>query len=70
MASIDSDVVVRLTPDEKMLIEMAIKKIEEIGDNIRCDTDLFVDADSIFSCINEAYRQNDKKLPTVIHIWE
>ena len=70
MASVNSETTITLTLDEKELLEKAIKKMEEIADDVRSDSDLFVDADSIFGCINEAYRQNGKNLPTVIHIWE
>ena len=70
MASINSETTITLTPEEKELLEKAIKKLEEIEINVRNDTDLFVDADSIFACINETYRMNNQKLPTVIHIWE
>ena len=70
MASVNSETTVTLKPEEKELLEKAIKKLEEIASDVRNDTDLFVDADSIFACINEAYRINNQKLPTVIHIWE
>ena len=70
MASVNTETTVTLKPDEKELLEKAIKIMEEIADDVRSDSDLFVDADSIFGCINEAYRQNGKNLPTVIHIWE
>ena len=70
MANVNTETTIQLSAEEKELLEKAIKKMEEIAEYIRCDTDLFVDADCIFACIDEAYRHNDKKIPTIVHIWE
>lgn len=70
MANVYSETTITLAPEEKELLEEAIKKLEEIARNVRCDTELFIDEDSIANCLLEAYWQNDKKLPTVIQIWE
>jgi tryptophanyl-tRNA synthetase len=70
MASVNTETTITLTPDEKELLEKAMKKMDEIAANVRCDTDLFIDTNSIFNCLDEAYRQNKENLPTVIQIWE
>lgn len=70
MASVNSETTIILTPEEKELHEKAIIKMNEISDNVRCDTDLFVDGDSIYANLRDAYRQNGKKLPTVVYICE
>lgn len=70
MANVYSETTITLTSEEKEFLTKAIEKLEEIASDVRNDTDLFVDADSVFASINEAYRQNKKALPTVVHIYE
>lgn len=70
MANVNSELTIILTDEEKELFEKAIKKAREIADGIAFNTELFVDADSIFAFINEEYTQNKDQLPTVISIYE
>ena len=70
MASVYSETTITLTAEEKELLEKALKKMEEIAFNVRCDTDLFIDSGSIYESLTDAYRQNKGKLPTVIHVYE
>ena len=70
MASVSSETTITLTPEEKELLEEAIIKIEEISNHVCWNTELFVDAESIFANLKDAYRQNGKKLPTVVYICE
>ena len=70
MAYVSSETSITLTEDEKVTLEDALKVIGDIVDNVQWNTDLFVDADSVFACINDAYKRNGKKLPTNIPVWE
>lgn len=70
MASVYSETTINLNAEEKEFLTKAIEMLENIASDVRNDTDLFVDVDSVFACINEAYRQNNKKLPTVVSIYE
>lgn len=70
MANVNSETTITLTSEEKAFLTKAIDMLESIASDVRNDTDLFVDADSVFACINEARRQNNKELPSVVHIYE
>lgn len=70
MANVYSETTITLTSEEREFLTKAIEKLEEIASDVRNDTDLFVDADSVFASINESYRQNKKALPSVVHIYE
>ena len=67
MSSVSRDTTVTLREDEKELLIAAIKKCEEIASDCN-DEDLFVDASSIFACINDSYKNGE--LPTTINIFE
>ena len=70
MANVNSEVTITLQQEEKELLEKALKKIDDIAEDVRNDTDILTDSDSIFMSLLYAYRDNKEKLPTVIDIWE
>ena len=67
MANVNSSVEVTLTKEEKELLEKAIKKIEDIyEDVVDANSSLFIDELDIFSIL----RSYDGKLPSIIEIEE
>ena len=70
MANVYSETTITLTSEEREFLTKAIETLEEIASDVRNNTDWFVDADSVFASINEAYRQNKQTLPSVIQIYE
>ena len=71
MANVNSSVEVILTKEEKELLEKAIKKIEDIyEDVVDANSSLFIDESEIFSILLSMSRRYDGKLPSVIEIEE
>lgn len=71
MASVNSSVEVTLTKEEKELLEKAIKKIEDIyEDVVDANSSLFIDEMEIFSILLSTSRRYNGKLPNVIEIEE
>ena len=71
MANVNSSVEVTLTKEEKELLEKAIKKIEDIyEDVVDANSSLFIDELDIFSILRSTSRRYDGKLPSVIEIEE
>lgn len=69
MASVNSNVVVTLTKEEKELLEKAIAKIEDISIDC-CNSDLYLDEDGVFFNLLQNYRYHNGKLSTVIDMSE
>ena len=67
MASIDSNTTIQLDKEEKELLEAALKKIEEITDDVQ-NEDMWIDEDSVFYCLRTAYKSLGGKLPTIVEI--
>lgn len=71
MGSISSSVELSLDKDERELLEKAIKKIEDIyEDVVDTNSSLFIDELEIFSTLLSMSRRYDGKLPSVIEIEE
>ena len=71
MANVNSSVEVTLTKEEKELLEKAIKKIEDIyEDVVDANSSLFIDELDIFSILRSTSRRYDGKLPSIIEIEE
>ena len=69
MASVNSNVAVILTKEEKELLEKAIAKIEDISIDC-CNSDLYLDEDGVFFNLLQNYRWHEGKLSTVIGMSE
>jgi len=67
MSSVYRDTTVTLTDEEKNILVQAIKVCEQIARDCN-DTDMFVDASTIFANVYDNYK--NRELPTVIHIFE
>lgn len=71
MASVNSSVEVTLTKEERELLEKAIKKIEDIyEDVVDANSSLFIDEEEIFSTLLSISRRYDGKLSNVIEFEE
>lgn len=71
MGSISSSVELSLDKDERELLEKAIKKIEDIyEDVVDTNSSLLIDELEIFSTLLSMSRRYDGKLPSVIEIEE
>lgn len=68
MANVNNDVTVTLSQDDKELLIKAIKTCEQIANDCNYDSDMFIDAGTVFAEIYDEYRNDE--LPTVIHLYE
>ena len=68
MSSVWNETTVTLTEEEKVLLKSAIEKCTDIAKDCNNNSDLFVDASTIFSCIYDSYKNGE--LPSVIPIYE
>ena len=70
MASVNIEVTVQLTKEEKEILEAAIKLIKKLSDDINSNSDIFADSESVFYCLKGAYEDYDGHLPTIVDIYE
>ena len=59
--NVNSEITVSLTDKDKEILIKAIELCEAIAAD--CDSELWIDADTVFTCIRSNYK--DGKLPTV-----
>lgn len=67
MSGVYREVTLTLTNEEKNTLEQAIKVCEQIARDCN-DTDMFVDASTIFGNAYDNYKNGE--LPKTIHIYE
>ena len=68
MANVNNDVTVTLSQEDKELLIKAIKTCEQIAKDCNYNSDMFIDAGTVFAEIYDEYRNDE--LPTVIHLYE
>lgn len=68
MANVNNDVTVTLSQEDKDLLIAAIKKCQEIANDCNYNSDMFIDAGTVFAEISDEYKNGE--LPTVIHLYE
>lgn len=68
MANVNNDVTVTISQDDKELLIKAIKTCEQIAKDCNYNSDMFIDAGTVFAEIYDEYRNDE--LPTVIHLYE
>lgn len=68
MANVNNDVTVTLSQEDKELLIKAIKTCEQIAEDCNYNSDMFIDAGTVFSEIYDEYK--NAGLPTVIHLYE
>lgn len=68
MANVNSDVTVTLSQADKELLIKAIKTCEQIANDCNYNSDMFIDAGTVFAEIYDEYKNDE--LPTVIHLYE
>ena len=68
MANVNNDVTVTLSQADKELLINAIKTCEQIAEDCNYNSDMFIDAGTVFAEIYEQYRNDE--LPRVIHLYE
>ncbi len=61
--NVNSEITVSLTDKDKEILIKAIELCEAIAADCDCNTDMWIDADMVFTCIRSNYK--DGKLPTV-----
>lgn len=66
MSSVHNETTITLDEAEKEILVKAIELCESIASDCDSNSDLYVDAEVVFSCIHANYSQG--KLPTVIYI--
>lgn len=66
--NVNSEVTVSLTEEEKEILAKSFELCEMIATECNCNTDLWIDADTVFTCLRSNYK--DGKLPTVNNIYE
>lgn len=70
MSSVNSNVTVQLTKEERELLEAAIIKIKDISDDVNSESAIFADSESVFYCLRNSYIDHDGHLPTIVDIYE
>ncbi len=68
MANVNNDVTVTLSQEDKELLIKAIKTCDQIAKNCNYNSDMFIDAGTVFTEISDEYKNGE--LPTVIHLYE
>ena len=68
MANVNNDVTVILSQEDKELLIKAIKTCEQIAEDCNYNSDMFIDAGTVFAEIYDEYK--NVGLPTVIHLYE
>ena len=68
MANVDNDVTVTLSQEDKELFIKAIKKCDQIAKDCNYNSNMFIDAGTVFAEISDEYKNDE--LPTVIHLYE
>lgn len=66
--NVNSEITVSLTEQEKEILAKAIELCEMIATDCNDNSDLWIDADTVFTCIRSNYKEG--KLPTVNTIYE
>ena len=61
--NVNNEITVSLTEKDKEILAKGIELCERIAIECNCNTDIWVDADMVFTCIRSNYK--DGKLPTV-----
>jgi hypothetical protein len=61
--NVNSEITVSLTDKDKEVLIKAIELCEEIATDCNDNSDLWIDADMVFTCLRSNYK--DGKLPTV-----
>ena len=70
MSSVNSNVTVQLTKEERELLEAAIIKIKDISDEVNSESTIFADSESVFYCLRHSFIDHDNRLPTIVDIYE
>lgn len=68
MANVNNDVTVILSQEDKELLIKAIKTCEQIAKDCNYNSDMFIDAGTVFAEIFDEYKNGE--LPSVIHLYE
>jgi hypothetical protein len=66
--NVNSEITVSLTDKDKEILIKAIELCEAIATDCNDNSDLWIDADTVFTCIRSNYKEG--KLPTVNTIYE
>ena len=71
MSSVNLNVTVQLTKEERELLEAAIIKIKDISDDVNdSESAIFADSESVFYCLRNSFIDHDNRLPTIVEIYE
>ncbi len=68
MANVNNDVTVTLSQEDKELLIKAIKTCDQIAKDCNYNSDMFIDAGTVFAEIFDEYKNGE--LPSVIHLYE
>lgn len=68
MANVNNDVTVILSQEDKELLIKAIKTCDQIAKDCNYNSDMFIDAGTVFAEIFDEYKNGE--LPSVIHLYE